>query len=95
MVIIYDVIVNYRTQLPEVVEISIDEKPKTFVRTTADHASAYNRLSRIPKDKAWLTAEDAVESYIMRKAKRIEMLERDLKRDRLQLVELQKLKEKG
>ena len=91
--IIYDVIVNFRTQLPEIVEIEVVEKPKTFVRTTSDHISAYGYVNRIAKDKAWLTAEDALEGYIEMKARRVERLEQNLSQAKVELERYQKLRQ--
>ena len=91
--IIYDVIVDYRTKLPEIVEIEVEEKPKTFTRTTNDHVSAYDYASRIAKEKAWLTAKDAVEGHIKKKAARIEALERNLSIAKADIEGFEKLRQ--
>ena len=88
---IYDVIENSKTEEAEIVEVEVEEKPKTFI-ITGPQRGAYGWRTRIPKDEAWMTPTEAVDVKLATRRNWLEGLERRVAMAKHEIENLEKLR---
>ena len=89
--IIYDVTENFKTKEAEIVEVEVEEKPKTFM-VVKSAGGAYGFRTRIPKDEAWLTPTEAVDVKLATRRNWLEGLERRVASAKHEIASLEKLR---
>jgi len=89
--IIYDVTESIKTGEAEIVEVEVEEKPKTFM-VIKGRGGAYGYRTRIPKDEAWMTPTEAVDVKLATRRNWLEGLERRVNLAKKEIASLEKLR---
>ncbi len=91
---IYDVVEDWKTKEHIIVELEVEEKPKTFVIQDVKTRGAYNYRKRILKDEVWFTPTEATDVKLATRKNWLESLEKRVKLAKEEIASLERLRKK-